>query len=95
MKNFRTVSNLPFISKILEKVVLTQLRNHLSSNNLLEICQSAYRKDHSTQTAVLSVLDGLLVSADERLVSLVALLDLSAAFDTLDHTILLQRLEMT
>ena len=95
MKNFRPVSNLPFISKILEKVVLTQLRNHLSSNNLLEICQSAYRKDHSTQTAVLSVLDGLLVSADERLVSLVALLDLSAAFDTLDHTILLQRLEMT
>ncbi|WP_419585607.1 reverse transcriptase domain-containing protein, partial [Thiolapillus sp.] len=95
MKNFRPVSNLPFISKILEKVVLTQLRNHLSSNNLLEICQSAYRKDHSTETAVLSVLDGLLVSADERLVSLVALLDLSAAFDTLDHTILLQRLEMT
>ena len=94
MKNFRPVSNLLFISKILEKVVLTQLRNQLSSNNLLEICQSAYRKDHSTETAVLSVLDGLLVSADERLVSLVALLDLSAAFDTLDHTILL-RLEMT
>ena len=76
-------------------MVLTQLRNHLSSNNLLEICQSAYRRDHSPETAVLSVLDGLLVSADERLVSLVALLDLSAAFDTLDHTILLQRLEMT
>ena len=86
------MSNLPFISKILEKVVLTQLRNHLSSNNLLEICQSAYRKDHSTETAVLSVLDDLFASADERLVSLVALLDLSAAFDTLDHTIFLQRL---
>ena len=56
---------------------------------------SAYRKDHSKKTAVLSVLDGLLVSADERLVSLVALLDLTAAFDTLDRTILLQRLEMT
>ena len=89
------MSNLPFISNILEKVVLTLLRNHLSSNNLLEICQSAYRKDHSTEAAVLSILDGLLVSADERLVSLVALLDLRAAFDTLDHTILLQRLEMT
>ena len=59
-------------------MVLTQLRNHLPSNNLLEICQSAYRRDHSPETAVLGVLDGLLVSADERLVSLVALLDLSA-----------------
>ena len=47
------------------------------------------------QTAVLSVMDGLLCSADERLVSLVALLDLSAAFDTLDHPILLKRLETT
>ena len=86
---------MPQSARILEKVVLTQLRNHLSSNNLLEICQSAYRKDHSTETTVLSVFDRLLVSADERLVSLVALLDLSVAFDTLDHTILLQRLEMT
>ena len=88
------MSNLLFISKILEKVVLTQLKNNLSSNNLLEICQSAYRKDRSTETAVLSVLGGLLVSANERLVSLVALLDLSAAFDMLDHTILLQQLKM-
>ena len=64
MRNFRPVSNLPFISRILEKVILTELRNHLSSNNLLEICQSAYRKDHSTETAMLSVLDGLLVIAD-------------------------------
>ena len=57
--------------------------------------QSAYRQNHSTETAVLSVLDGLLCSADERLVSLVALLDLSAAFDTLDHPIPLKRLETT
>ena len=64
MINIRPVSNLPFISQVLEKVVLTKLRNNLSSNNLVEICQSAYRKDHSTETAVLSVLDGLLVSVD-------------------------------
>ena len=67
----------------------------MSGNNLLEIFQSTYRQNHSTETAVLSVLDGLLVSADERLVSLVALLDLSAAFGTLDHPILLKRLETT
>ena len=89
MKNSRPVSNLSFISKILEKVVLIQLKNHLS--HLLEIFQSAYKHNHSTETAVLSVLDGLLCSADERLVSLVALLDLNAAFDTLDHSILLKQ----
>ena len=94
MKNFRPVSNLSFLSKILEKVVLIQLKRHLSCNNLFEIFQSAYRQNHSTETAVLSVL-GLLGSADERLVSLVALLYLSAAFDTLDHPILLKRLETT
>ena len=54
---------------------------------------SQYRKDRSTETAVLSVPDGLIVSADERLVSLVVLLNLSAAFYTLDHLMLLQRLE--
>ena len=75
--------------------MLIQLKKHLSCNNLSEIFQSAYRQNHSTDTAVLSVLDGLLGSADERLVSLVALLDLSAAFDTLDHPILLKRLETT
>ena len=83
------------ISKILEKVVLTQLQKHLSENDLLEIRQSAYRKNHSTETALLSVVDGLLRNANDRLVSVLALLDLSAAFDTLDHPILLQRLETT
>ena len=95
LSNYRPVSNLPFISKILEKVVLRQLQEHLSGNNLLEVHQSAYKSNHSVETAVLSVLDGLLVKADERLVSLMALLDLSAAFDTLDHSILLKRLEVT
>ena len=95
MKNFRPVSYLSFVSKILEKVVLIQLKKQLSGNNLLEIFQSTYRQNHSTEAAVLSVLDGQLGSADERLVSLVALLDLSAAFDTLDHPILLKRLETT
>ena len=95
LKNFRPVSNLPFISKIPEKVVLMQLQKHLSENDLLEIRQSAYRKNHSTETALLIVVDGLLRNADDRLVSVLALLDLSAAFDTLDHPILLQRLETT
>ena len=61
----------------------------------MEINQSAYRKGHSVETAVLSVMDGLLTNSDRKMVSCVALLDLSAAFDTLDHHILLKRLEMS
>ena len=93
LKNYRPVSNLPFLSKILEKVVLKQCQKYLLQNNLLEINQSAYRKNHSTETAVLSVLEDLLSSIDKKLVSLVCLLDLSAAFDTIDHEILLTRLQ--
>ena len=55
LKNFRPVSNLPFLSKILEKVVLAQLEFHLSRNNLREVCQSAYRQNHSTETLLLCV----------------------------------------
>ena len=95
LKNYRPVSNLPFISKILEKVVLAQLQKHLTDNGLLEICQSAYRQHHSTETALLAVTDDLLTSMDNRLVSVAAFLDQSAAFDTLDHHILLQRLSST
>ena len=89
------MSNLPFISKVLEKIVPRQLSKHLSDKSLLQIHQSTYRKDHSTGTAVLSVLDCLLAKAEERLVSLIALLDLSVAFNTLDHFILLKRLEVS
>ena len=74
-------------------MVWTQLKNYLPDNSLLKIFQFAYtyRQDYSTKTAVWSVLDGLLGSADEVLVSLVALLDLSAVFDTLEHSLLLKR----
>ena len=69
-------------------MVLIQLKYHPSGNNLFEIFQPAYKQNHSTETAVLSVLDGLLCSADEGLVFLVALLDFSAAIDTLDNLII-------
>ena len=90
LKHFGPVSNLPFISKVLEKIVLRQLQKHLSDNSLLEMYQSAYRRNHNTETAVLSVPDCLLVKADKRLVCLIALLDLSAAFDTLNHPFFLR-----
>ena len=95
LKNFRPVSNLPFLSKILEKVVLQQLKDHLTNNNLTETYQSAYRECHNTETALLRVHNDLLCEADEGKVSILALLDLSAAFDTIDHNILIERLSKT
>ena len=93
LKNFRPVSNLSFVSKVIEKVVLSQLCNHLQANKLFNPCQSAYRPGHSTETALLKVVNDLLLSLDEGKLSVLTLLDLSAAFDTIDHTILLSRLE--
>ena len=95
LKNYRPVSNLSFISKILEKVVCHQINEHLYSNDLLERNQSAYRKKHNTETAILKIFNDLLMASDDKLISILVLLDLSAAFDTIDHRILLNRLNET
>ena len=93
LKNYRPVSNLSFVSKVIEKIVLSQLSGHLSVNKLFSMYQSAYRPGHSTETALVKILNDLLMSMDEGKVSLLTLLDLSAAFDTIDHGILISRLE--
>lgn len=95
LKNYRPVSNLPFLSKLLEKIVLRQLNEHLSINDLLHPFQSAYRANHSTETALVQILNDLLLATDSGKISLLTLLDLSAAFDTIDHTTLLSRLQTT
>ncbi|WP_419617640.1 reverse transcriptase domain-containing protein, partial [Thiolapillus sp.] len=82
-----------FFSKLLEKVVMSQLLDHLNTNELWPRFQSAYRACHSTETALLRVLNDLLTASDDGQVSLLTLLDLSAAFDTIDHDILFHRLE--
>ena len=90
--NYRPVSNLPYLSKILERAVADQLQAHLDTNGLHVKFQSAYRRGHSTETALLRILNDLLVMVDGGNNAVLVLLDLSAAFDTLDHTLLLQRL---
>ena len=95
LSNYRPVSNLPFLSKVLEKIVISQLMSHIKENNLNEIYQSAYKALHSTETALLKVTSDILEALDEKKVCLLTLLDLSAAFDTIDHSILLKRLNLT
>ena len=92
LKNYRPVSNLSFVSMIIEKLVLSQLSDHLSANSLYNRFQSAYQPRHSTKTALLKIVNDLLLALDDGNVSLLALLDLSAAFDTINHSILLHRL---
>ena len=84
MSNFRPVSNVSFMSKIVERAVAIQLTEYLSANDLLPCLQSAYRKRHSTETALLRVWSDILEAAYER-VTVLAMLDLSSAFDCRPH----------
>ena len=94
LKNFRPISNLPFLAKLLERTIIAQLLDHLSTNAVFEEHQSAYRKLHSTETALLHVQNSILQSMDAKNAICLVLLDLSAAFDTVDLNILTKRLEL-
>ncbi len=89
---YRSVSNLAFLSKHIERTVAIQLMNHLIENNLTDTFQFAYRKGYGTETALLKVQNDILMEMDKENAVLHALLDLSAAFDTIDHDILPKRL---
>ena len=89
LSSYRPISNLSYISKVLERIVAKRFTSHANESNLFPVHQSAYRAHHSTETAVLSVHNALIRSIDSGNVSMLVLLDLSAAFDTVDHNILL------
>ncbi|MCH1596002.1 MAG: reverse transcriptase family protein [Flavobacteriaceae bacterium] len=92
LRNYRPVSNLSFISKLTEKAADKQFSAHFSNNNLLPTVQSAYRPLHSVETALTKVHNDIMCAVDESKAVILVLLDLSAAFDTIDHGLLLQRL---
>ena len=93
LKNYRRVSNLPLIGKLMERCVIDQLMDHIHVNNLMEPLQTSYKFYHSTETALLKVKADILKAMDNQEVTCLVLLDLSAAFDTVDYKILLNQLE--
>ena len=93
LNNYRPVSNLPFVSKLLEKVVEHRLKDHLEINNLHDFHQSAYRNNYSTETALVKVQSDIAKALDKKRVVVLVMLHLSSAFDVIDYGIMLTRLQ--
>ena len=92
LKNYRPVSNLSFIFKILEKIVANRLQADIKNNHLSNPLQTAYRKHHSTESALLKVHNDIIISMDKGEVTALTLLDLSTAFDIINHATIKDRL---
>ena len=91
--NYCPISNLSFMSKLIEKAAQTQLMTHLTEHNLLPKHQNAYRKNFSTENAILNICDNIWTSMENKKLTSIICLDLSAAFDTVNHSILLEVME--
>ncbi|PIK35540.1 putative RNA-directed DNA polymerase from mobile element jockey-like [Apostichopus japonicus] len=92
-QNYRPISNLKFIFKTIERAAAAQINDYLQREGLHAPKQSAYRKHHSTETAMLRIQNDLLEAVDHCQEAVLVLLDFSAAFDTIDHDIILERLQ--
>ena len=89
IKSYKPITNLSVISKLLEWLVTQQLTIYLTDNGLLPDLQLVYRAHHSTETTMLKVVGDILLALDSGKMALLSLLNLSAAFDTVDHDTLL------
>ena len=88
--NYRPISVIPAIAKILEKLISDQLIEYLNNNNIISNQQSGFRKSHSTETALMQITDQFLLNMDEGMINGV----LKKAFDTVNHEILLAKLQL-
>ena len=88
LKNYRPVANLSFLSNVIEKAL--QIYEHLSNNDIVESCQSAYKAGHSCETALLRVYNDIVTTVGKGNGAMLVLLDFSAAFDTIDHVIIFE-----
>ena len=93
LTNYRPISNLSFLSKVLERAALNQISPYLDYNKLHCPVQSGYRPNHSCETLTIKMFDDIIDNMEQRKVVALVLLDLSAAFDTVDHEILLRKLQ--
>ena len=91
-KNYRPVSNLQYVSKLTERAVFNQVHDHMVANCVYPMFQSAFRPCHSAETALVKVMKDILLAMNSRQVTLLVLLDLSSAFDTVNYEVLLKRL---
>ena len=90
--NYRPISSLPLISKIIEKLIQEQTSSFLSNNEILYNYQSGFRKNHSTDSYLMFLHDKILKGFDKGLMTCMILIDHQKAFDTIDHDILLKKL---
>ena len=93
LKNYRPVSNLPQLSTIFDKVIADRLNTHLCNESLTDTFQSAYKRNHSNETALLWVVNEIGTALDRRQCTVIAMIDLAASFDTIGHGIILARLQ--
>lgn len=93
LASYRPISNLTFLSKLIERLVMARFCQHAGAHKLLPARQSAYRPHHSTETVIISIINDIARSLDGGKVCALVLLDMSAAFDTVDHALLLTILE--
>ena len=93
-KNYRPVAILPILSKVLEKAIFIQVSEYMSANDLLHRSQHGFRRDHSTTTGLIEMYDKWVEAVDKGEYCGACFLDLSAAFDIVDHSLLVEKMKL-